>query len=526
MSSGDMGLIVKILGVPTRTLRAGAILSPEFIGRNPIRDQMSAFVFSRYGYVPGVDLVKGIFNVVGKKDVFNRWLATGGAQSMFVSLDRIGNQKTLQDVAKKGLKNVLTPQGALDLLKKSVKEPLRPLRVLSEFSEVGTRVGAFGKAKAKGATDLEAMFESRDLTLDFARIGSQTGALNKIIAFFNANVQGIDKLARSFRERPIQTGFKAVTGITVPSITLYLLQKDNPRYQEVPQWQKDLFWIIVLPEGTKVGPFEDPIIRIPKPFELGIIFGTVPERILAWIFENDPEQLKGIPSTISKGASPGFIPTAMLPIIENIANYSFFRDRPIVSQTIENLPVELQSNSYTSQTAKEIGKRIKQSPAKIENLVNGYFAGLGRYALDTSDFLLEKAGLFSPPPEPTPTLADIPFVKAFITREPLGNSSESVNRFFKEWERISGAHNAARRIVDTEGIEAGADFLKEHPEERFFKGMGKIASDMSEIRKTKDVIFQSTKLSPDEKRDMLTEMDRLMTELARQALIIIDESGF
>ena len=518
MTAGDSNIITKMLGLPTKALRAGAILNPEFALRNPIRDQMSAFIFSKYGFRPGIDPVAGLFNAIGKTETFNRWLAGGGAQSMFTSLDRISTQKTLQQVASKKL-GALSPQGALNKLKGFVKEPLGPLRTLSEFSEEGTRVGAFRRAQIKGATNIEAIFESRDITLDFARIGSKTSALNKIIAFFNANVQGTDKLLRAFKEKPVQTNLKAIIGITIPSIALYLSQKDDPRYQEVPQWQKDLFWVIV-PPGE-----DSPIIRVPKPFLLGVIYGTIPEKILQWLGENDPDALSTIPDVLLEGATPGFIPTAMLPLIENQANYSFFRDRPIVSQSLEGLPAEFQANTYTSETAKEIGKIIKKFPAKIENLVNGYFAGLGRYALDTSDFILEQVGLISPPPAPKKALADLPILRAFIVREPIGNSSESVNRFFKEFERISEQHRLASTLAKSGRIAESQAVVEEHPEIFLFKGLNGIVQDMSEIRKLKELVFQSQKLSPEDKQDRMIELDRMMTELAKQSLIIIEESG-
>ena len=513
MSSADMGVVLKILSFPAKTLRAGATLTPEFIGRNPIRDQMSAFVYSKYGYIPGVDLVKGIWETVARKDVFQKWLAAGGDQSMFVSLDRISTQKTLQEV----VKDVFTPQRALLELKKWAREPLRPVRALSAFGEKGTRLGAFKRAVGK-TSDIEAAFESRDITLDFSRLGSQTKPVNQIIAFWNANIQGLDKLVRAFKDRPIQTSLKAVGGITLPSIGLYLANRNNPRYQEIPQWQKDLFWIVI-PPGEK-----SPIIRIPKPFELGIIFGTVPEHILAWIEKNDPEALKSIPSALSKGASPGYIPTALLPILENTANYSFFRDRPIVSQSLENLPPELQANTYTSETAKEIGKIMKYSPSKIENFANGYFGGLGRYALEASDAILKGFGIVNPPPEPAETLADKPFIKAFIVREPIGSASESVNQFYDILEKSTQAYNAAKDIAEKGNIDESAEYIKKHKEILFYKGLNKVAREYSEIRKYKQQVMESKDLTPEQKRKALDGLDTLMTEIAQQILIVINEN--
>lgn len=505
MMEADVGAVMKVLAYPAKMLRAGATLTPEFMGRNPFRDQFTAFVFSKYGYVPGVDLVKGIWNTIGKTDTHGRWLAGGGAHSMLVSLDRVTSHATLKKVL-----------GAKDI-KGVVKNPMEALRILSEFGEKGTRVGAFGRAIKKGVPDLEAAFEARDITLDFARRGSQTRAVNMLVAFWNAQVQGLNKMVRAFREKPMQTTFKAVSGITLPSILLYLHNRNDPRYQELPQWQKDLFW--VLPIGDK-----GPIVRIPKPFEVGIIFGTVPEHILTWIDKNEPEALTSVGKTLMEASAPGYIPTALQPVIENIANYSFFKQRPIVSEGAQNLPKELQAGRYTSETAKEVGKLIKQSPSKIENLIYGYTAGLGKYAIAASDKLLKGLGIVSPPPEPAKTAADIPFIKAFVAREPIGSGSESVNKFYKYYEEANQTKAAVTEMSEKGMEQEAVEYLKKHPAGFYTKGLNKVVRTFSELRKKRDAVFESRDLTPEQKKAALDALDKVMTEIAKQTVELIENS--
>jgi len=50
MTRGDVGVLVKLAAKPASWLRAGAVLSPEFISRNPLRDVVMAWVFSRHGF--------------------------------------------------------------------------------------------------------------------------------------------------------------------------------------------------------------------------------------------------------------------------------------------------------------------------------------------------------------------------------------------------------------------------------------------------------------------------------------------
>uniref|UniRef100_A0A7C3V4J5 Large polyvalent protein associated domain-containing protein n=1 Tax=Desulfobacca acetoxidans TaxID=60893 RepID=A0A7C3V4J5_9BACT len=49
----EMGMLMQIARVPADLLRSGAILVPEFsLGRNPVRDMIQAWVFSRFGFNP------------------------------------------------------------------------------------------------------------------------------------------------------------------------------------------------------------------------------------------------------------------------------------------------------------------------------------------------------------------------------------------------------------------------------------------------------------------------------------------
>ena len=401
LNAEDSGLIMRLLSLPAHILRAGATLTPDFSLRNPIRDQFSAFIYSRSGYTPGFDLLRGMFELFKQGDVYNLWRAGGGERAMLVSMDRKYMQKNL---------TVLLHENKAKVLR-YIKNPLELLQTLSEIGEQATRLGEMKRALTKGKNPVQGAFDSREVTLDFSRIGAKTKAVNMLVAFWNANVQGTDKLIRSFKTRPYQTLFKTLMGITLPSILLYFANRNDERWKEIPAWQKDLFWIVF----TK-----DNIWRIPKPFEVGILFGSVPERVLEFMDNKDPKIFDQLQADVANGATPGFIPTTLLPIIENISNYSFFLDRPIVSRGKEGLPPEAQHGPYTTEISKIIGSALRYSPAKIENLILGYTGGLGRYALSIIDKVLTGTGAVKIPPRPAPSLSDLPIIKAFVVRDPEG----------------------------------------------------------------------------------------------------------
>ena len=138
---------------------------------------------------------------------------------------------------------------------------------------------------------------------------------------------------RQFRANPKGSTMKAVISITLPSVILFLLNHDDDRYKELPQWQKDMFWIVL----TK-----NHIIRIPKPFELGDTVRHSTREGACVDPEKDPDAFKELGKTVREGLIPGYIPTAAIPIIEAFGNRSTFTGRPIVPEREKRLDPKYQ----------------------------------------------------------------------------------------------------------------------------------------------------------------------------------------
>ena len=500
----DAGLLMRLISLPAKVLRAGATLTPDFSLRNPLRDQFTAMVYSKYGFTPGIDLLRGMFQLFKKDNIYDLWKASGGDHASMVSLDR--------NYLQKSFKEIMASKKAKTL--EYVKNPLKPLQILSELGEAGTRLGEMRNALAKGASPIEAGLASREITLDFARIGAKSRAMNLITAFWNANLQGTDTMIRSFKNRPYQTLLKTLLGITLPSVLLYMANKDDPRWKEIPTWQKNLFWIILTP---------DHVYRIPKPFELGIIFGSAPERLLEYIEEQDPKVFKELQQSILDGFTPGYLPTALLPIIENITNYSFFTGRSIVSRGQENLPAEAQAGTYTSEVAKIVGEALGYSPSKVDNLVQGYTGGLGKYTTQALDEILKGTGVRNAPVAPAKTLEDTPVLKAFMIRKPVGTNSESVNRVYEMYGETSKQLNMVKKLAKEGNVEEAKKYAKEHPEVVHANLLAGVVNSYSEMNKAIDAIRRTDKLSAEEKRDKIAQIAELQTEIAQKALAKIKE---
>lgn len=505
---------LRVLSIPAKTLRALTIISPDFIIRNFLRDQVTAATFTRSKYRPFVDFVGGWMEFVGKGPVFERWRAAGGENSSIAGADRMLRDTFSFSQPKPWNTNV---------------NPFVFLRNVSESVENATRVAEFGRAEKAGLSQKEAAFRSREITIDFARKGQGAArAFNQVTAFLNVQIQGVDRFVRALKADPKGAAAKMALYVTMPSVTLWMFNHDQPWYKEVPQWQKDLFWIFS-PDGGET------IYRMPKPHEIGYIFGSVPEHILDSMFEHDPKAMKSAVNGLWQHFMPDIVPTGAAPFYEAETNRTFHTDAPVLRSDIEDLLPEYQYTEYTSPVAKALGELLGYtmrsvglepsqrgsiaSPATIEHFYNSWTGSIGRAFMDTVDLL---AGKFSGN-DPDPTLSDIPFIKAFVVRHPSGGS-ESIKRFMDEHRKIRSVAQTVDKLIERgEGGEA-VQVMQKH-QARLIE-LNSVNKALTQMRHTVRQIWTLPKAAgvpPQEKRQLIDELYRGMINTAKNGNLIIQE---
>lgn len=496
LDKDQSNMVAKILSYPANWLRAGATLSPEFILRNPVRDMIGASIYSKHGFIPVLDTFKGLSLFLKKGDLYWEYMKSGAAHAAMVSLDRdyLGGQ--LRDIMSRESK-----------VTKLIKNPIEVLRAMSEATEMATRLAEFDNARKgytgvgnrlfgkdrKPLTAREAALESRDITLDFSRRGSHTKKANQVIAFFNATIQGADKMARAFKEDPRGMTVKTMLYITLPSVLLWYMNKDDERYQELPQWEKDTFWII---------PGKENMYRVPKPFEAGVLFGTSFERMLQYFDDAKNNRkgvgFKGFGDRVIDSLAPSFMPTAMIPVVEAMTNYSLFRQRNIIPQSQENLPARLQYGSNTSEVAKFVGDKINVSPYIVDNTIRGYgggLAGLGLSAIDAASGAKENNA--------SKKWYEAPGLRGF-TAAPY-QSSNSVQRVYDDYKEQEKLHNEFKLTGQRpEGYDA-KEFAKLKNASDSLKGLNKASK----------AIINNERMSGEQKREQLDKINMRKANIAR-----------
>jgi conjugative element/phage-associated large polyvalent protein len=486
--------------------------------------------------------VRGLGSILTRGEMYQRWLKSGGANSALVAIDR---DYINQNVIK------LEQPGALNRVKNVVKSPLEALRILSELSENATRVGEFMRATGKGKDAFAAGFGSREVTLDFARRGAQMRGLNLIIPFLNAQIEGNDRAARAFKDHPLRTTFRVMLSITLPSILLWWVNHDDDRWKELPRWQRDLFWIILTDKwepyrvkgddgklrdatdddvgnrasrtyfrkaGDRWEVNNGTVWRIPKPFELGILFGSVPERILDAFFTDHPNALKNLHKSVIGALLPNFIPQAALPIMEHLFGRSFFLERPLVPKYLEDIRPKFQIGPQTTETAQLVGKLIAKandktsfgSPMVIENYVRAWTGTLGMSALQAIDKGLDIAGLAATKVKPEKTLADTPVIRAFVARYP-GAGVQSVEDFYDEYHDRKVNIATVKYLAKSGEAEESRAEADGHP----LVTAEKIHQALGVQSKVIRGIYQDKTMTPREKRELIDATYFQMIELAK-----------
>lgn len=476
LGTTEMTGLMRWLSLPARTLRAGATLTLEFIGRNPVKDAWSAAVFSKAGFrPPGWRLAEGLFHFFKSDELYQRWRLSGGDNAAMLGLDRPATQHTLQRVLATGAQRGWS----------IVTKPIDTLRMLSAVMENATRIGEYAgverAARRGGAAAPEAAatasLAARDVTIDFAQAGVKARAINSIVAFFNANLRGLAQIGRELRDRPQVIVPRALAAITIPSLVLQALQRDDPVYNDVPRWVRDMSWVYVQRghdqgEGWDhygTGKVEHIWILPVKAHGVGLLFGTVPEHIAEFLHAEDPEAIASLRRSLTQGLAPPIVPTAVAPLIENFANQSFFRDRPIVPRSREGLVAAEQTTPQTGETARALGRAFDYPPAKIENLLRGYTGGLGTYAVQAVDAVIREgraaAGL--PPLAPArpgferDVLSTLPLMRGF-TRQIPAEDAESIERVYRTFEANERMRQTWRKMLNEGRTSEATTYLQQH----------------------------------------------------------------
>ncbi len=500
------GAMVNVAAKAKRLLTAGVTASPEFMLRNFLRDSLSSWAISKDGFKPMIDSIKGVRKT---------WRMDGSTiDVMFSGASFLGgyvngnDPEAMADTVRKSLRRKgMTPEQIARYEKSIIRNAAHAKGVVADAWEKYSRVGeavengnreaVYDAAIKAGKSHAQAAFESKDL-MDFSMLGASRTmqVMTQVLPFFNARVQGLGKLTRELRDNPRAIAKRAGM-ITAASVALLAHNWDDERYEGLPDWDKDANWHFWL---------GDHHWRIPKPFEIGVLFGTIPERMVRALGDKDTGAQFGKAVARAIGDTFALNPTPQLvkPMVEAAFNYDSFRGGPIDGPQDLNVQAEARYNEQTSLLMRELGELTGFSPKQLEHLVIGYTGTMGSYVMAAADGLIRAAR----PGESASWRADeIPLVKAVYRGTGPAKSTQHMEEFYRMLNEV----NQLKRTVDQYRSEGLTDKARELLEEQggILKARRSLSRTQQQIRVVRnkiELIQRDRTLTAEEKRRRIDEM--------------------
>lgn len=568
-------IVGKWISAPARTIRATATSTLNFVGANFIRDNQAAFMYSNNGFVPlwsplRYGVLPAIVGNFGKRGGFLRSLAESAAQTYDEWLANGGKfsnqvQEGGRTYAELTADDIMREQSfkahVLAWLEKCKRAPvstvartvIAPFEKFSSLSEESTRLAEFALAKknflkknseaawrANPYARRDAANQSKSVSLNFARAGQWGRNINVVVPFFNAAMQGLDKVftelnpvdfpkllcaLRDFSREDLKDSLKAdnasklmkciAIGSILGTLELSLSSEDT---DDLPDWRKLRFW------NFDLGGL---IISIPKNQEVATLVSEVFSRaVVSWQTGELDIRAGDYAKTVNEILLPSVIPQFIKPFVENMTNYSFFKQGPIESRAQQSVIKSMRASATTSTTAKWIAQNAAQigvelSPVQLDNLNQGFFAGLGTFGVKFfSDPLLEAVS--SMPERPEVRLREWPLVSAF-TVNPYA-PSVYVQKFFEAANDCDMLLQSAKQVGDgraantfsPEQLRRANWYNAEINGVKRATQIRRVRTEMSELNKATMVLRNSNEYSPEQKRKMMLSITRAKNDLAKR----------
>ncbi|MBC8537306.1 LPD38 domain-containing protein [Feifania hominis] len=463
---------------PMKSLITGH--NPFFALRNSIKDAQTGYAHS-IANNPGKfseNILRAAKKMMDNSPEWQTFQALGGRGSGFFN-------------AEKGYVKSSDPGG---IVKRSAKKVWDGMAALNEGSETVTRFAEYLNAIDKfGDTPdgrKRAISAAADVTTNFSRSGPMGKAIDSWVLYFNAGVQGLDKMARQLKNRPTSTLAKAAgTGVAALALSQYIIpallgaagNDDNPYYEDLDNRTKDLYYLIPNAFDRDEDGYPKSFIKIPKSREYGILLVALFQRAARFAQGEDFESaFEGWTDSVKTNILPPnpLTDNAFEPLLSVMpgGDNKDFAGRVIVPESMQDLEPRYQYDSTTSEIAKALGDWFNLSPKQIDYLIKSYTGVIGDTLLPATTG--QQSGLGG-------VLKKVlvsPIEKQFVA-DPLYQSGVT-SRFYREMDEL---RTEAKTKNFVEGIPGG--YVT--PEEKKLSVYTKAASRITELRKQEKELLGS-----------------------------------
>jgi hypothetical protein len=500
---------IGLLSTPARILRNLVTKDPAFQLANMMRDSLSAYVASGFKFTPIVATLKQYAKAIADKSPEMRELRSAGviggydySQGVETSARKLEAEIRKAAKARTTMEKFTSPATSLwGALEKS-----------SEASDSATRQEIYKKVLEQTGNEAEALYQALEI-MNYNRKGRSPiiRILTAAVPFMNARIQGLDVLYRSGM-RPIsgdatEAEKKRMNTFWVRGMTLmalsgmyWLLTHDDEEYKAQEQETRDNYWL-----------FPSAGVKIPIPFEIGVMFKVIPERILEYAFGSDTGKdfLKSMERQVVSTFAFNLIPQTFLPAYEVKTNYSFFTQRPVISPGMENISPEYQVGPNTSKVSGAIGQALNISPIKLDYLIQGYTGTMGMYAVNLFDAFFS---MNDEAPKASRRLEQMPVLRRFMVDPEARGSISAYYDLKNSVDEVVRTSNFLQRSMDFENY---GKYMQENVQMLAVKDyINDLEKTMKEYREMKNLVRISN-MDADSKRDTLSNIGKLEQQLTK-----------
>jgi hypothetical protein len=510
-----IGGFTKVLAIPAQFLRTMVTRSPVYAARQVVRDSMSNYLLAGGDMTPVASAAK---------ELISMYSGTSAGEKALQQRGVIGGQLltgTSEDMQKILLQ--LTKGGS------GWEMGLAKLDRMHMKADASARITLYNSYRKQGMSDMEATLATLE-SMNFSKRGASGSlyALNMMVPFLNAQIQGLNVLYEAFtgklpyaeklavQRKLITRGLMMAAG----TVAYAAMMQDDDAYKNASLRDRLQNWFIRVP-GV------DEPIKVPIPFEVGLIFKALPEAVLLMNKEDEDATkvlaaLGGLAAMSSPVGISTAVPQAAKPVVEGVMNRSFYNGAEIESQREQELLPQERVRDKTSGVAKLLSGAIGAvtetagyptkgvSPIMIDHLINGYTGGTG---LAIAQMIGTLVPVGDQPTAATKRMSDLPIVGSMF--QPIDAAGQITQFYDKATEY--GQIKATYDKMIAEGRDKEADkFINDYAKEIT---LSDIADDfkqtMSEFTELERMVRSDREMSAQEKRQQLDELRQAKIDFAK-----------
>ena len=410
MNREQMGIILRALAAPARLLRMGATtVNAGFTMANVVKDFVGATVNS-----------KGGFNSMNPKSIAS---ALGAAfhhnGDLYIEMQREGVLGNIYELTRNASDlNLNEIRSHKNIFTRSIHNAKSPLKTLEntigrseDFGRALQYVANKKYAKRKGMSESEAIKFAADQarwnSTNFLRSGTYGKAINAIVPYSNANIQGQRITLRRMKENPARYTSKIALGIVAPTIAAmawnYADEDRKKVMDNLPDYVKENNVVIVAPGATynKEQNRWDGVFMVPVPPQFSPLHRQLHNMVRSAMTGQQfdvgktvgdaVEQVTTVNPMEIRRTGAQYTPQAVKPAIETWANKNLYTGQEVVPEGMKNLAGKDQWDNNTSLTARKFGELTGLSPKQVDNVFRTSTAGGGQNLLHGTDWAIAKA---------------------------------------------------------------------------------------------------------------------------------------